>query len=53
MLPPLILTAIKVLSQEARSYTGRTFAYGLSHDDFLALYLLWILSSLDDSNDNS
>lgn len=37
MLPPLILAAIKVLSQEARSYTGRALAYGPSHDDILAL----------------
>jgi hypothetical protein len=33
----IILAAIKVLSQEARTYTGRALAYGLSHDDFLAL----------------
>jgi hypothetical protein len=33
----LILTAIKVLSEEARTYTGRAPAYGLSHHDFLAL----------------
>jgi hypothetical protein len=33
----LILTAIKVLSEEARTYTGRALAYGLSHHDFLAL----------------
>jgi hypothetical protein len=33
----LILTAIKVLSDEARTYTGRALAYGLSHRDFLAL----------------
>jgi hypothetical protein len=33
----LILTAIKVLSQAAQTYTGRALAYGLSHDDFLAL----------------
>jgi hypothetical protein len=32
-----ILAAIKVLGQEARTYTGRSLAYGLSHDDFLAL----------------
>jgi hypothetical protein len=33
----VILAAIKILSQEARTYTGRTLAYGLGHDDFLAL----------------
>ena len=33
----VVLTAIKVLSQKARTYTGRALAYGLSHDDFLAL----------------
>lgn len=33
----LILGGIKVLSQEARTYTGRAPAYGLTHDDFLAL----------------
>ena len=33
----IILAAVKVLSQEARTYTGRALAYGLSHDDFLAL----------------
>jgi hypothetical protein len=33
----IILTAIKVLSQEARTYTGRALAYGLTHDDFLAM----------------
>jgi len=33
----LILVAITVLGQEARTYTGRALAYGLSHDDFLAL----------------
>jgi len=33
----LILAAIKALSQEARTYTGRAVAYGLNHDDFLAL----------------
>ena len=32
-----ILTAIKVLSQKARTYTGRALAHGLSHDDFLAM----------------
>jgi hypothetical protein len=32
-----ILAAIKVLGQEARTYTGRSLAYGLSHDDFLAM----------------
>ena len=36
MLPPLILAAIKVLSQEGHTYTG-ALAYGPSHDDFLAL----------------
>jgi hypothetical protein len=34
---PLILAAINVLGKEARTYTGRALAYGLSHDDFLAL----------------
>jgi hypothetical protein len=34
---PVILTAIKVLSQEARTYTGRALAYGLNREDFLAL----------------
>jgi hypothetical protein len=33
----LILAAIKVLGQEARTYTGRALAYGLCHDDFVAL----------------
>jgi hypothetical protein len=33
----VILTAIKVLSQEARNCTGRALAYGMSHDDFLAM----------------
>lgn len=32
-----ILAGIKVLSHEARTYTGRALAYGLSHEDFLAL----------------
>jgi hypothetical protein len=32
-----ILAAINVLGKEARTYTGRALAYGLSHDDFLAL----------------
>jgi hypothetical protein len=31
-----ILAAIKVLGQEARTYTG-ALAYGLNHDDFHAL----------------
>jgi len=31
-----ILRAINVLGKEARTYTGRALAYGLSHDDFLA-----------------
>jgi hypothetical protein len=26
------------LSQEASIYTGRSLAYGLSHDDFLATF---------------
>jgi hypothetical protein len=33
----IILAAINVLGREARTYTGRALAYGLSHDDFLAL----------------
>jgi hypothetical protein len=33
----VILTAIKALSQEARIYTGRALAYGLTHDEFLAM----------------
>jgi len=36
----LILAAINVLGQEARTYTGRALAYGLNHDDFLALSAL-------------
>ncbi len=32
-----ILAAIKILGREARTYTGRALAYGLNHDDFLAL----------------
>jgi hypothetical protein len=31
-----ILAAIKALSQEARTYTGRPLTYGLSHDNLLA-----------------
>src|SRR5438132_11792690 len=33
----VILAAIKVLGQEARTYTGRGLACGLSHDNFPAL----------------